>query len=75
MKQVQYAPMEVWEMALTPFAVNNNYMDDVEVSKALSFEKNLREYVKSKHADLAASIAKAANLSADPTASKVVKIG
>ena len=65
MKQVQYAPMEVWEMALTLFAVNNNYMDDVEVKNALSFEKNLREYVKTKHAALVASIAKAANLSAD----------
>ena len=63
MKQVQYAPMEVWEMALTLFAVNNNYMDDIEVPKALSFEKNLREYVKSKHAALVDSIAKAANLS------------
>jgi F-type H+-transporting ATPase subunit alpha len=65
MKQVQYAPMEVWEMALTLFAVNNNYMDDVEVKNALSFEKNLREYVRTKHAGLVASIAKAANLSAD----------
>ena len=63
MKQVQYAPMEVWEMALTLFAVNNNYMDDIEIPKALSFEKNLREYVKSKHAGLVDSIAKAANLS------------
>ena len=63
MKQVQYAPMEVWEMALTLFAVNNNYMDDIEIPKALSFEKNLREYVKSKHAALVESIAKAANLS------------
>ncbi len=65
MKQTQYAPMEVWEMALTLFAVNNNYMEDVEVKNALSFEKGLREYVKSKHAGLVASIAKAANLSAD----------
>jgi F-type H+-transporting ATPase subunit alpha len=65
MKQVQYAPMEVWEMALTLFAVNNNYMDDIEVKDALAFEKNLREFVKTKHAPLVASIAKAANLSAD----------
>ena len=65
MKQTQYAPMEVWEMALTLFAVNNNYMEDVEVKNALSFEKSLREYVKSKHAGLVASISKAANLSAD----------
>ena len=65
MKQVQYAPMQVWEMALTLFAVNNNYMDDVEVKKALSFEKNLREFVKSKHAALVESISKSNNLSAD----------
>ena len=63
MKQLQYSPMEVWEMALTLFAVNNNYMDDVEVKKALSFEKNLREYVKAKYAPLVESIAKASNLS------------
>ena len=65
MKQVQYAPMQVWEMALTLFAVNNNYMDDVDVKKALSFEKNLREFVKSKHAALVESISKNNNLSAD----------
>ena len=63
MKQQQYSPMEVWEMALTLFAVNNNYMDDVDVKKALSFEKNLREYVKAKYAPLVESIAKASNLS------------
>ena len=63
MKQQQYSPMEVWEMALTLFAVNNNYMDDVDVKKALSFEKNLREYVKAKFAPLVESIAKASNLS------------
>jgi F-type H+-transporting ATPase subunit alpha len=53
MKQLQYAPMAVWEMALTLFAVNNNHMDDVEVSKALGFEKALREFMKSKYAELA----------------------
>ena len=63
MKQQQYSPMEVWEMALTLFAVNNNYMDDVDVKKALSFEKNLRDYVKAKYAPLVDSIAKAGNLS------------
>ena len=65
MKQVQYAPMQVWEMALTLFAVNNDYMDNVDVKDALTFEKNLREYMKAKHAGLVDSIAKAANLSAD----------
>jgi F-type H+-transporting ATPase subunit alpha len=53
MKQPQYSPMEVWEMATTLFAVNNNYMDDVDVKKALSFEKALLSHVKTKHSALA----------------------
>jgi F-type H+/Na+-transporting ATPase subunit alpha len=63
MKQAQYSPMQVWEMALILFAVNNNYMDDVEVGKALAFEKSLRDFVKSKYAPLIDSIDKANNLS------------
>ena len=63
MKQQQYSPMQVWEMALILFAVNNNYMDDVEVGKALKFERALRDFVKSKYASLIDSIDKANNLS------------
>ena len=63
MKQAQYSPMQVWEMALILFAVNNNYMDDVDVGKALAFEKSLRDFVKSKYASLIDSIDKANNLS------------
>ena len=65
MKQSQYQPLEVWEMALTLFAVNNNYMDDVDVKKALSFEKALRDFVKMRYADLAKRIEDSKNLSAD----------
>src|SRR5512132_57856 len=53
MKQPQYQPLQVWEMALTLFAVNNGYFDDVEVKNALAAERALREYVKSKYGDLA----------------------
>ena len=63
MKQQQYSPMQVWEMALILFAVNNNYMDDVEVGKALKFERALRDFVKSKYASLIDAIDKANNLS------------
>src|SRR6266516_4325021 len=34
MKQPQYQPLQVWEMALTLFAVNNGYFDDIDVKKA-----------------------------------------
>jgi len=47
MKQAQYSPMSVSEMALTLFAVNKGYMDDVEVNKILAFESALMTFVKS----------------------------
>jgi F-type H+/Na+-transporting ATPase subunit alpha len=65
MKQPQYQPMAVWEMALTLFAVNNNFMDDVDVKKALSFEKALRDFMKSKYAALVNKMEAEKNLSAD----------
>jgi F-type H+-transporting ATPase subunit alpha len=68
MKQVQYAPMQVWEMAVSLFAVNNNFMDDVDVKQALAFEKGLREFMKIKHADFVAKIEAAKNLTADDEA-------
>jgi F-type H+-transporting ATPase subunit alpha len=52
LKQPQYSPLKVWEMAVALFAVNNGYLDDVEVAKVLPFEKALKEHLKSKNADL-----------------------
>jgi F-type H+-transporting ATPase subunit alpha len=46
MKQPQYQPLQVWEQAVTLFAVNNGHFDDVPVPKALAAEKALREYLK-----------------------------
>jgi F-type H+/Na+-transporting ATPase subunit alpha len=68
MKQPQYQPMAVWEMALTLFAVNNDFMEDVDVRKAGAFEKALRDFVKSKYGDLAARIEAAKDLSKDDEA-------
>ncbi|PMC17588.1 F0F1 ATP synthase subunit alpha [Oligella urethralis] len=52
LKQPQYTPYKVWEMAVSLFAVNNGYLDDVEVAQILPFEKALKEHLKSKNADL-----------------------
>ena len=65
MKQPQYQPMQVWEMALTLFAVNNSYFDDVEVKKALAAEKSLRDFVRSKYATLVDTIESTKDLSVD----------
>jgi F-type H+/Na+-transporting ATPase subunit alpha len=56
MKQPQYQPLQVWEMALTLFAVNNGYFDDIEVKKALSAEKSMRDHLKEKYASLVKSM-------------------
>ena len=63
MKQQQYQPLQVWEMALTLFAVNTGYYDDIDVKKALAAEKSMRDYVKTKYAALAGRMDK--ELSAD----------
>src|SRR3982075_66572 len=65
MKQPQYSPLQVWEMALTLFAVNNGYFDAIEVKKALSAEKSMREYIKGKYAALVKTMEDKKDLSAD----------
>ncbi len=49
MKQGQYAPMTVAEMAVTLFAVNRGYLDDVDVKRALAFEAALQSHMKAKY--------------------------
>jgi F-type H+-transporting ATPase subunit alpha len=44
MKQKQYAPMSVAEMALSIYAVNNGYMDKVELKKVVAFEAALQSF-------------------------------
>jgi F-type H+-transporting ATPase subunit alpha len=65
MKQPQYEPLQVWEMALTLFAVNNGYFDDVDVKKALLAERSMRDYIKGKYGDLVDRIEATKDLSKD----------
>jgi len=65
MKQPQYAPLSVAEQALTLFAVNRGYYDDVPVEKALAFEAALRQFVKGKYSAINDKIAKTGDLTAD----------
>jgi len=65
MKQPQYQPLQVWEMALTLFAVNNGYFDDIDVKKALAAEKSMRDYLKGKYAELLGRMEEKKDLSAE----------
>jgi F-type H+-transporting ATPase subunit alpha len=49
MKQKQYAPMSVAEMALSIYAVNSGYMDKVELNKIVAFETALQSFAKATH--------------------------
>jgi F-type H+-transporting ATPase subunit alpha len=68
MKQPQYQPLQVWEMALTLFAVNNGYFDDIDVKKALAAERAMRDFVKTKYADLVNRIESTKDLSKEDEA-------
>ena len=52
MKQKQYSPMSVAEMALSLFAVDRGYLDDVEVQKVTAFEEGLHQSLRKEHKDL-----------------------
>jgi F-type H+/Na+-transporting ATPase subunit alpha len=45
MKQKQYAPLSVAEMAVSLFAVNEGYVDDVPVNKVVAFEAALHAHM------------------------------
>lgn len=65
LKQPQYQPLQVWELAVSLYAANNGYLDDLDVKQVLSFEKGLRENLKTSHADLIKRIEDTKDLSKD----------
>ena len=65
MKQPQYQPLQVNEMALTLFAVNRGYYDDVPVEKALAFEAALRQFMKTKYASIMDRMEQTKDMTAD----------
>ena len=65
MKQAQYHPLQVWEMAVTLFAVNNGFFNDIDVKKALAAEKSMRDHLKTRYAALIKRVEEKNELSAD----------
>jgi len=52
MKQAQYAPLQVAEMAVSLYAVNHGSFDDVDTAKILAFEAALHQYMRKQHSAL-----------------------
>ncbi len=52
MKQKQYSPLSVAEMALSLYAVNEGHIDSVDVDKVGEYEAALHDYARANHGDL-----------------------
>jgi len=56
MKQSQYSPLSVAGMAISLYAANEGYLDDVDLEKIISYEKSLHEFSAEKYPDLVKEI-------------------
>jgi len=68
MKQLQYAPLSVADMAITLYASNEGFMDDIDVPRILPFEAGLHQFMHQQHAALVAKIAATNELDKDSEA-------
>jgi len=74
MKQAQFSPLSVAEMALSLFSINQGYFDDLEVGKVLAFESELHKYMKASHAALMDKIESTKDLDKDGEAQMAAAI-
>ena len=56
MKQKQYAPLSVADIAVSLFTVENGYLDEIELEKVGDFEAALHDYMRNERKDLMAEI-------------------
>ncbi|MGD7164984.1 F0F1 ATP synthase subunit alpha, partial [Ralstonia pseudosolanacearum] len=68
LKQPQYQPLQVWQLAASLYAANNGFLDNVDVKDILAFEKGLHDQLKTKYADLINRIEDTKDLSKDDEA-------
>lgn len=52
MKQSQYSPLSVSQMAVSLYAANEGYLDDLPVNQVRAFEEALQGFMKSQHGKL-----------------------
>jgi F-type H+-transporting ATPase subunit alpha len=68
LKQQQYNPQQVWQLSASLYAVNNGFLDDIEVKNILPFEKGMLDHLKSKYAELIGRIEDTKDLTKDDEA-------
>ena len=65
MKQKQYKPMSVAQMAVSIYAVEKGFLKDVAIDKIMDFEESLQSFMASEYAELMAEIDKTGNYNDD----------
>jgi F-type H+-transporting ATPase subunit alpha len=65
MKQPQYHPLSIGEMAVSLFAASRGYLDDVEVGDVVGFEHAMLGFVRASHGDLLDTINKSGDFNSD----------
>jgi F-type H+-transporting ATPase subunit alpha len=65
MKQHQYAPLSIAELALSVYAAERGYLDDLAVNKVLPFEKGLHAFMHQNHGELMTTIVATGNWDKD----------
>lgn len=61
MKQRQYSPLNVADMGVSLFAVENGFLDDIELEKIGVFEEALHDYMRAEQGELMARIGEDGN--------------
>jgi len=56
MKQGQYSPLSIAELALSVYAAEKGYLDDLAVNQVLPFEKGLHAFMHQNHEELMTKI-------------------
>jgi F-type H+-transporting ATPase subunit alpha len=69
MKQAQYSPLLVAEMAFSLYAANEGFLNDVDVKKVVEYEAAMLAFMKSNHGDLIAQINESGDFNDDIAAS------
>ncbi len=69
MKQAQYSPLSVAEMAFSLFAANEGFLDDVPVKKVVDYEAAMLSHMKSNHSAVVDQINESGDYNDDIAAS------
>ncbi|HXE67073.1 MAG TPA: F0F1 ATP synthase subunit alpha [Rhodanobacteraceae bacterium] len=65
MKQKQYAPLSIAQLAISLYAADKGYLDDLPVAQILPFEHALHQFMQANHGDLMKKIVDTGDWNAD----------